>query len=84
MIWIDVRGGIDLQTVVLLVGIFEETVHGIECFVREMKEPFAGDTTVVKAFLSFEQKVQSSTEFVRLTLHDMGEGIVEETISADR
>ena len=83
MVWIDVGGGIDLQAVVLLVGIFEEAVHGIECFVREMKEPFAGDTTVVKAFFAFEQKVQSSTEFIGLTLHNVGERIVEEIIATD-
>lgn len=42
VVGVDVGGGVDLQTVVVLAGIFEQAVHGVEHFVREQEEPFPG------------------------------------------
>lgn len=47
MIGIHVAGWVDLKAVVVFVGIFEETVHWIEHFVRQQKEPFTRNATVI-------------------------------------
>ena len=39
VVWVDGRGRVDLQTVVALAGILEQTVHGIEHFVGQQEEP---------------------------------------------
>jgi hypothetical protein len=39
MIWIDIRGWVDLQAVIVLIGIFKKAVHWIEHFMRQQKEP---------------------------------------------
>ena len=39
MVGINIRSGVDLKTVVILVGILEEAVHRIKDFVREEEEP---------------------------------------------
>lgn len=83
MIGIDGRGGIDLQVVVLLIGVLEQAVHGIEHFVRQAKEPFACDTAVVESFLAFEGEVQSAAQLARLALHDVIQRVVEQAISTD-
>jgi len=39
MLRVNEWAGVDLQTVVLDVGVLKEAVHGIEHFVRYVKEP---------------------------------------------
>ena len=39
MVGINIRSGVDLKTVVILVGVLEEAVHRIKDFVREEEEP---------------------------------------------
>lgn len=39
VVGVDVRRRIDLQTVVVLVGVLEQAVHGVEHFVRQQQEP---------------------------------------------
>ena len=41
MIRIDARGGIDLERVIIMGGIFKETIAWIEDLVREKEEPFS-------------------------------------------
>ena len=39
MVGINIRSGVDLKTVVILVCVLEEAVHRIKDFVREEEEP---------------------------------------------
>jgi len=39
MIWIDVRGWVNLQAVIVLIGVFKKTVHWIEHFMGQEKKP---------------------------------------------
>ena len=39
MIWIDIRGWVNLQAVIVLIGVFKKTVHWIEHFVGQQKKP---------------------------------------------
>lgn len=40
VVGIDIRSGVDLKTVVVLVGVLEEAIHRIKDLVREEEEPF--------------------------------------------
>ena len=42
MIGIHRRGGIDLEAVVVVVGILKQAVHGVQHFVGHVKKPFPG------------------------------------------
>jgi hypothetical protein len=39
MIWINVRGWVNLQAVIVLIGVFKKTVHWIEHFMGQEKKP---------------------------------------------
>jgi hypothetical protein len=39
MIWIDVRGWVNLQAVIVLIGVFKKTVHWVEHFMGQEKKP---------------------------------------------
>ena len=41
MVGVDVGGWVDLEAVVVVVGVLEEAVHWVEDFVRQGKEPFS-------------------------------------------
>lgn len=43
MFGIDTRVGINLQGIIIVGGVFEQTVEGIEHFVREQEEEFTVD-----------------------------------------
>ena len=66
MIGVDVRGRIDLQTVVILGRVLKQTVHGIEDLVREQEEPLACHATVVKALFALERQEELSSQIVRV------------------
>ena len=83
MIRIDRRGRIDLQIVIVLVRVFEETIHRIQRLVRETKEPFASHTAVVQPFFTFEGQRETSTQFTRLALHDVSERVMEQLIATN-
>lgn len=40
VVWVDGRGGVDLQTVVVFTGIFKKTIHGVQNFMRQQEKPF--------------------------------------------
>lgn len=42
MLWVDARVGINLESVVVVGGVFEETVEGVEHFVGKEEEEFTG------------------------------------------
>ncbi len=52
MVRIDVAGGVDLEAVVVLVGVLEEAIHGVQHLVRHSEEPLAGHAPVVQTFLA--------------------------------
>ncbi|MCP6199221.1 hypothetical protein NL445_29735, partial [Klebsiella pneumoniae] len=64
MVGVHVASGIDLEAVVVLVRVLEQTVHGIQNFVRQKEKPLSTDSTVVQPFLSTEYYVKPSAEFV--------------------
>ncbi len=39
MVRVDGGGRVDLQTVVVLAGVFEQTVHGVQHLVGQQEEP---------------------------------------------
>lgn len=39
MVGVDVRGRVDLETVVIFTSIFEQAVHGVQNFVGQQEEP---------------------------------------------
>ena len=41
VIGVDKRGGVDLKAVIVLVGIFKETVHWVQHLMGQQKEPFS-------------------------------------------
>ena len=85
VIGIDVRSGIDLKTVVVLVSVLKEAVHRIEDFVGEQEEPLSGDPAVVEPFLSAEDDVEPPAELVGRKAHDLVVGILKEglTVQSD-
>lgn len=43
VVWVDGGGWVDLQTVVVLAGVLEEAVHGVEHLVGQKKKPFPAE-----------------------------------------
>lgn len=41
MLWVDARSGVNLQGVVVVCGVLEETVEGVEHFVGKQEEKFS-------------------------------------------
>lgn len=41
MIWIDIRGGIYLQAIVVLPCIFKQAIHWVQHLMWQKKEPFS-------------------------------------------
>lgn len=81
MIRIYVRSRINLQTVIVLVRILEETVHGVQDFVRQQEEPFAGNTAVIKALLTLEDDVEATAQLVSGQTHHIVIGVFEEGLA---
>ena len=54
-----------LKTVVVLVGVFEEAVHGIEDFVGKQKEPFPEKLSQIQLATLKTNKTANSTEMNR-------------------
>ncbi len=54
MVRIDVAGGVDLEAVVVLVGILEEAIHGVQHLVRHSEEPLACHAPVVQPLLTLQ------------------------------
>ena len=42
VVWIDGGGGVDLETVVVLASVLEQTVHGVQHLMGEQEEPLSG------------------------------------------
>lgn len=62
---VDVAGRVDLQAVVVLVGVFEQAVHGVQHLVRYKEEPLATHAAVIQTLFAAEYYVQSSAQLVR-------------------
>ena len=43
VLWVDTRMGINLQGIIIVGGVFEKAVEGVEHFVRQKKEEFTGN-----------------------------------------
>ncbi len=52
MVRIDVAGGVDLEAVVVLVGVLEEAIHGVQHLVRHSEEPLACHAPIVQTLLT--------------------------------
>lgn len=39
VVWVDVGGGVDLETVVIFAGIFKQAVHGVQHLMGQQEEP---------------------------------------------
>jgi hypothetical protein len=48
MLGVHARVGINLQSIIIVGGVFEETVEGIEHFVGEKEEEFTGKVSIDK------------------------------------
>lgn len=51
VIWVDGRGRVDLQTVVVFTRIFKQTVHGVQNFMRQQEKPFPVTDTYTQLLL---------------------------------
>lgn len=47
VLWVDTRVGINLQGIIIVGGVFEETVEGVEHFVGQEEEKFTGKSLVL-------------------------------------
>lgn len=47
VIRVDVRGRVDLKTVVVLASILKQTVHGVQYLMRQQEKPFPENRTTV-------------------------------------
>lgn len=54
MLWVDSRVGVDLESVVVVGGVLEQTVEGVEHFVRQEEEEFSGQSTIIETVFSVE------------------------------
>lgn len=43
MVWVDGGSRVDLQTVVVLAGVFKQTVHGVQDLVGQQEEPLPAE-----------------------------------------
>lgn len=43
VVWVDGGGRVDLQTVVVLAGVFKQTVHGVKHLVGQQEEPLPAE-----------------------------------------
>lgn len=39
VVWVDVGGGVDLETVVIFASIFKQAVHGVQDLMGQQEEP---------------------------------------------
>ena len=44
VVGVDGGGGVDLQTVVVLAGVFKQTIHGVQHLVGQQEEPLPAET----------------------------------------
>lgn len=54
MVGVDGRGRVDLQTVVVFAGVFEETVHRVEHLVGQQKEPLPAERKETQRYAAEE------------------------------
>lgn len=64
MFGIDIRGRVDLQTVVVLVGILEQAVHGVKSLMGHQEEPLAAHAPVIQALFALEHYVEATAQFI--------------------
>lgn len=51
VVWVDGRGGVDLQTVVVFTGIFKKTIHGVQNFMRQQEKPLPVRDTYTQSII---------------------------------
>jgi hypothetical protein len=83
MFRVDAGMRIDLESVVVVCGIFEETVERIEHFVREQEEELPGKATVIKTVFAVELDHQSFLQIGGTLSHDFGIRVLEDVASSD-
>lgn len=77
MVGIHVASRIDLQTVIVLIGVFEQTVHRIESLVRHQEEPLPADAAVIQSLLALEYYVDAPAQLVGWQTHYCVERVFE-------
>jgi hypothetical protein len=45
MVWVDVRGRINLQTVVVIAGVLKQAVHGVQHVMGQVEKPLSATST---------------------------------------
>lgn len=66
MVGVDGRGRVDLQAVVTLAGVLEQTVHGVQDFVGQQEEPFSAkrNRTLQIGLLAFTKCLAAMLNYV--------------------
>lgn len=82
MVWIHVARRIDLETVIVLVGILKETIHRIQNFMGQQEKPLSRHATIVQALLAPENNVQTPSQLVGRQTHDLVVRILEQCLSS--
>jgi hypothetical protein len=57
MVRVNKGRSVDLEAVVVLVGVLEQAVHWVQHLMGQQKEPFPCYSSIVKAFLSSENNI---------------------------
>lgn len=84
MVGVDFGGRIDLERIIVLVGVLEEAVHGVEDLVRQLEEPLPRHASKVQPVFPSEDDEQSSAKFVRGQSHHLMERVVEQRLASHR
>lgn len=65
MIRVDIGGGVDLQTVVVLASVLKQTVHGVQHLMRQQEEPLSENRTSGQTAFKYKWTYQLKGCFVK-------------------
>ena len=83
MLWVDARVRVDLEGIVVVRRVLEQTVERIEHLVREEEEELSGQSTVIESVFAVELDHQSLLEVGCCLSHDLGIRVLEDMRTAN-
>jgi hypothetical protein len=72
MLWVDARVRVDLEGVVVVCGVLEQAIEGVEHLMREKEEKLSGETTVIQTILAIEFNHQPLLQVISRLTHNLG------------
>lgn len=83
MFWVDTGVRVDLESVVVVGGVFEQAVEGVEHLMGQEEEELSGESTVVQAIFSIKLDHESLLQVRSRLAHDLGIRILENMRSSN-